>query len=564
MKWLSKKKGNDEVSYWQTIADILSGLLLLILLISLLLVLYILRIPEETEIDPDPGNYTYETDSRPGDHRYEDPGNHYSDGGHGIPWETRIVTNGGGGYAGGGGGGGSGGGDPGNGKTGEGDYEYQEPGWGDYEGTEKSAVYVRLLDAETGKVIREKDVVFTLAYPSGKAEMLTVYYPEKITYKEYATTEQGTFYLPDKVRLGEHHLKEQTEPYGYDASEEVTFTIEESHDWDEPYVVDVSLFPSRNVIRVLQTDAATGKPLSGGRYRITAAEDIITADGTLRYHAGDVMEEIECDADGLAVSQEVYLGNYTVTQILPPECYAAADEPVAATVEKKQQGKLPEAHVFACEQTAFSLVLVDELERSEKIADVSFAFRKEGEALTQSFVTNRNGTIRLTGLTPETTYHLTQESVAPFYAGPCEEVTFTVDARGLIDGESAKRVEVTNRMLRTTVLIRDALLRRPIVDRAVSLFDGEGNCIAQWTSYGNAHELNGLTPGEYRIRVAGASKEMTINVTDQAEVQVYEFNIMTNEDLIGLGAVGVVLIGLGVFLVIRIIRKRREKPQERR
>ena len=559
MKWLSKKKENDEVSYWQTIADILSGLLLLILLISLLLVFYILRIPEETETDPDPGDYTYETDSRPGDHDDEKPGDDYNDGGHGIPWEYRIVTNGGGGYAGGGGGG-----DPGNGKTGEGDYEHQEPGWGDYEGTEKSAVYVRLLDAETGKVIRENDIVFTLSWPSGKTEMLTVYYPEKITYKEYATTEQGTFYLPDKVRLGEHRLKEQTEPYGYDASEEVAFTIGEAHDWDEPYVVDVSLFPSRNVIRIFQTDAATGKPISGGRYRITAAEDIITADGTLRCHAGDSLEEIECDADGMAVSREVYLGNYLITQVIPPECYAVADEPVEASVEKKQQGKLPEAHVFACDQTAFSLLLIDELERSETIADVSFAFRKEGEALTQTVVTNRNGTIRLTGLEPETTYHLTQESVAPFYTGPCEEVMFTVDTRGLIDGEPAKRVEVTNRMLRTTVLIRDVLLRRPIADRAVSLYNGEEDCIAQWTSYGNAHELNGLTPGEYRIRIAGSSEEMTINVTDQAEVQAYEFNIMTNEDLIGLGVSGLVLIGTGVFIVIRIIRKRRGKPHERR
>ena len=76
--------------------------------------------------------------------------------------------------------------------------------------------------------------------------------------------------------------------------------------------------------------------------------------------------------------------------------------------------------------------------------------------------------------------------------------------------------------------------------------------------------LRGLTPGEYRIRIAGSSEEMTINVTDQAEVQAYEFNIMTNEDLIGLGVSGLVLIGTGVFIVNRIIRKRRGKPQERR
>lgn len=554
MKWLSKKKEKDGVSYWQTIADILSALFLLILLISLLLILYILRIPETTEPDPDPGNYRYETDSLPGDHEYDSAGNHYSAGGYGYRYERGIEWSGSG----------NGGGGGGNGHTGEGDFRYEEPGWGDYDGTEKAAVYVRVLDAETGKVIREKDIDFTLHYPDGKQELLTVYYPQKITYKEYVTTEQGTFYFPDKVRLGEHRLKEQTEPYGYDAAEEISFLIEESHEWDEPYILDVPLYPSRNVIRILQTDAANGELLSGGLYRITAAEDIITADGTLRYHAGDDLGGIECDENGTAVSQELYLGEYTVTQILPPICYAASRESVTVTVGKKQEGKLPEACLFECDQTAFSLVLADELYENETIAEAQFSFRKDGDPLKQTCITDRNGTIRLTGLMPETTYYLDQQSTAERYTGFGGEISFAVDANGLIDGSPDKTVRITNRMLRTSVLIRDAVLRKPISDRGVSLFDLNGNCITQWTSSGNPHELNGLKPGEYRITMAGAAKEMTITVTDQAEIQTFEFSIMTNGSLIGLGIAGVVLIGAGVFTVIRVTGKRGKKQTARR
>lgn len=548
MKWLSKKKGNEEISCWQTIVDILSALFLVILLISLLLILYILRIPEDTEPDPDPGNYTYETDSLPGDDDYDTAGNRYSTdrGGAGDHEYHPVISRGGGG------------GD-GNGHTGEGDYSHEDPGWGDFEGIDKAAVYVRLVDAGTGKVIREKDVVFTLYETGGKQELLTIYYPQKISYKEYATTEQGTFYFPDKVRLGGHCLKEVTEPYGYDASDEIRFEIEESHEWEEPYLLDVPLFPSRNVIRIVQTDAGNGAALTGGLYRVTAAEDIITADGTLRYQAGDELGEITCDENGNGVSQELYLGEYNVTQILPPEYYAASGDPVQVTVKKKQAGVQPEACVFECEQTAFALVLADELYPSETIRDAGFSLRMDGEAQKRTFVTDGKGSIRLTGLAPGAAYTLRQESAASFYICPEQELTFAVDERGLIDGSPDRTVRVTNRMLRTTVLIRDAVLRTPISDCGVSLFDESGKCTAQWTSSGNPHELNGLKPGTYRLVMPGTAREMNITVTDRPEIQAYEFSVLTTGSIAGLCAGGLLLLGGGVFIVIRTGRKHRKR-----
>lgn len=547
MKWLSKKKGNDAVSYWQTIVDILSALFLVILLISLLLILYILRYPEETEPDPDPGDYRYETDSVPGNDWHPDVETHSGDG-DGYRYEYRPVTSGGGG----GGGGGSG-------FTGDTDHEFTETGWSEEEGRDKAAVYTRLLDAETGKIIREKDVLFSLSDPAGKQELLAVYYPEKVTFREFATTGQGTFYLPEKIRLGTHRLKELTEPYGYDASDDIEFTVEESHEWEEPYILDVPLYPSRNVIRILQTDAADGKPLSGGLYRITAAGDIITADGTLRYHAGDELGEITCDENGVGVSQELYLGEYRITQLRPPETYVLIREPLPAATEKKKDGVPPEAYCFACTQTAFSLVLTDELRPEDRLRDVAFSFRRDGDPQPQTLLTDGSGSLRLTGLAPDASYTLRQESAATFYTDPDVEITFTVDSQGLIDGQPEKAVQVTNRMLRTTVLIRDRILRNPISDRSVSLFGADGNCIAQWTSSGNPHELNGLAAGTYRLVMAGTAEEMSVTVTDRAEIQACEFSVMTRESLIGLGAGGLVLLGGGLFILIRGIKKRRNK-----
>lgn len=61
------------------------------------------------------------------------------------------------------------------------------------------------------------------------------------------------------------------------------------------------------------------KGLAGAVYEITAAEDIITPDGTLRYAKGEVVDTVTTDENGLAKSKVIYLGRYTVVEITAPE-----------------------------------------------------------------------------------------------------------------------------------------------------------------------------------------------------------------------------------------------------
>lgn len=58
------------------------------------------------------------------------------------------------------------------------------------------------------------------------------------------------------------------------------------------------------------------KGLAGAVYEITADEDVITPDGTLRYHKGDVVDTVTTNEDGTAKSKELYLGNI---QLLKPK-----------------------------------------------------------------------------------------------------------------------------------------------------------------------------------------------------------------------------------------------------
>ena len=54
--------------------------------------------------------------------------------------------------------------------------------------------------------------------------------------------------------------------------------------------------------------------LSGAEFEVTAAEDIITADGTVRANKGDVVATLITDNNGYAETPLLYLGKYTVTE----------------------------------------------------------------------------------------------------------------------------------------------------------------------------------------------------------------------------------------------------------
>lgn len=60
------------------------------------------------------------------------------------------------------------------------------------------------------------------------------------------------------------------------------------------------------------------KGLAGAVYEITAAEDIVTLDGTTRYTKGEVVDTITTAADGTAESCELYLGKYQISEITAP------------------------------------------------------------------------------------------------------------------------------------------------------------------------------------------------------------------------------------------------------
>lgn len=555
-KRIKSQKKDEEVSYWQTVADALAALLLVILLVAMLLILYLIRIPNFDNIDPYPGDhYTGMEDELVsegdvGDSETDDEGKkdkeHDADGN-------------------------GGGRDGGDGESNHlEDERYRYPVEGFDEDSGKAAVFVQVIDAETGSIIKKQGIRFELYSQQKSLQLLHTYYPVKVEYQEYETTKDGTFYLPEKIAVDTYFLRSLNTPDGYDPVNDMNMDIQRSYDWSEPYVEKVSFFPSKNIIRIQMNDADTNEPIKGAVYDVVAAEDITTADGTMRYAKGTVADQIKCDKNGYGESIELYLGKYLLRESTIPMYYAADEFPTEVEVEQRNGDILPDIHEMLCEQTTITVSAIDELYANVTLSDVSFALTYDGESKqSQTYETDQFGKIVLNQLLKNTTYHLRQLTTTKGYRPVTEEYVIHVNEQGRIEFAEEEKVFQTvkydllalNRTLRTAIGVQDLLLRNLVSDYNVAVFDENGNVVDAWDSTGLAHTIEGLSTGSYFIRINGQERgQKKIEIQDTKEVQTISIPVITPQGIAALASLLVAVFGL--ILLIRFLRKKRRKQTE--
>ena len=208
----------------------------------------------------------------------------------------------------------------------------------------ESYIKVVKVDAETGKTIPYAGAGFQIYDPAGNKVSMTFTYPTPTTIDTFYTDADGQLVTPEKLEYGKgYSLVEVQAPYGYVLdSTPVPFDVTEENSTQEGGItlikVDKPNMAQKGTISVEKTGEVffgvnvfgekdkdviyqpvyTVKGLAGAVYEITADEDIITPDGTLRYHKGDVVNTVTTDDEGFAKSKELYLGKYTVVEIKAP------------------------------------------------------------------------------------------------------------------------------------------------------------------------------------------------------------------------------------------------------
>lgn len=208
----------------------------------------------------------------------------------------------------------------------------------------ESYIKVVKVDAETGKTIPYAGAGFQIYDPAGNKVSMTFTYPTPTTIDTFYTDADGQLVTPEKLDYGKgYSLVEVQAPYGYVLdSTPVSFDVTEENSTQEGGItlikVDKPNMAQKGTISVEKTGEVffgvnvSGdededviyqpvykvKGLAGAVYEITANEDVITPDGTLRYHKGDVVDTVTTDEDGTAKSKELYLGKYTVVETKAP------------------------------------------------------------------------------------------------------------------------------------------------------------------------------------------------------------------------------------------------------
>lgn len=267
----------------------------------------------------------------------------------------------------------------------------------------ESYIKIVKVDAETGKVIPLAGAGFRLYRPDGSLITQTFTYPEVTTIDTFYTNSDGYLITPEKLEYGTgYSLVEVSAPYGYTLnSEPVYFDVTADNATEENAVTVVEVtkpnMAQKGVIRISKSGEvfssvteADGiyqpvfavKGLAGAVYEITAAEDIITPDGTLRYAVGEVVDTVTTDETGLAESKPLYLGKYEVREITAPNGYVLNTEVhTAELVYAGQEVEITETAADFCNERQKAAVSLDKvLEQDER-----FGIGKNGELSAVTF-----------------------------------------------------------------------------------------------------------------------------------------------------------------------------------
>ena len=267
----------------------------------------------------------------------------------------------------------------------------------------ESYIKIVKVDAETGKVIPLAGAGFRLYRPDGSLITQTFTYPEVTTIDTFYTNNDGYLITPEKLEYGTgYSLVEVSAPYGYTLnSEPVYFDVTADNATEENAVTVVEVTKpntaQKGVIRISKSGEVFSsvtesdgiyqpvfavKGLAGAVYEITAAEDIITPDGTLRYAVGEVVDTVTTDETGLAESKPLYLGKYEVREITAPTGYVLNTEiHTAELVYAGQEVEITETAADFCNERQKAAVSLDKvLEQDER-----FGIGKSGELSAVTF-----------------------------------------------------------------------------------------------------------------------------------------------------------------------------------
>lgn len=190
---------------------------------------------------------------------------------------------------------------------------------------------------------------------------------------------------------GSYYWKETTTANGYALKTKTDVTVEA--DKTSKTVVDNQRTSvDKGELVIYKTDESGKTYLSGAKFEITAAEDIVVSGGITIRKKGDIIDTVTTDENGKAViTKDIYQGySYTVTEIEAPKGYSLNSEPQTVKIATDTADFGSEVSVKNSPWTAPFIITKKNL-GGELLPNCEFEILDENERQITTGITDENG-----------------------------------------------------------------------------------------------------------------------------------------------------------------------------
>ncbi len=289
----------------------------------------------------------------------------------------------------------------------------------------------------------------------------------------------------EDLEKGTYTVKEHALPTGYVGElAEMTAVVVS----DQITELAATNTPSRSKVRIVKTDALSGAALAGAEFTITDA-------------AGNVVEVLTTNADGMAESDWLTYGTYTVTETKAPEHYVNSG--FTATIDAHEDGKTYEVTVTN-EPTKGGIRLTKtDSETGAFLAGVKFNIY-QGDTLIATMTTDENGVASCDNL-DRGTYFVKEAALPVGYSGELVVLEATVHSDAVTELHAVNSKSKSQiRIIKIDDLTGEAVsgAEFTVMDEsgnvaAVITTDANGEAVTDWLPYGIYTVSETRTPEHY-------------------------------------------------------------------
>ena len=386
-----------------------------------------------------------------------------------------------------------------------------------------SALRVEKTDAETGQVIPIANTSFHLYDAQGKQiKMVASRYPTTQYIDEFATDESGTFTLPEKLQIGTYYLEEVNAPDGYLKGQRMKFDITSGHDWSQPFTIQYANTPAKGKIKIVKTDSETAEPVEGAVYEIYADGDIKTGDNTIRNTSGELIDTVTTDDTGTALSQELYLGNYTVKEKETPDGYKLDTEEHKVSVEYADAVTPVVIATLEVEDEPNNIFIQKIDSETEKTLPGAVLQLIDADGnIIEEWTTTDEESHKISYISKPGTYILHEEKAPDGYL-KADDIEINYEG-GIIETPFVMK----DVPIQAEIEKIDAKTEKSLPGATLQLIDADKKVVDEWTTDGKPHPLYAIAKGTYTLHEKEVpdgyvcAEDMEIEIKETADTQKF-------------------------------------------